>query len=64
MEEANSFVKLAHIHVRDKNYDVSISLNTISRTIHVFKYNEEKVLCEYEVFDNTEDCCDYLELLL
>ena len=64
METANTFVKLAHIHVRDRNYDVAISLCVATRHIHVFKYNTEKVLCQYEIFDNTEECCDYLELIL
>ena len=64
MEDVNSFITIAHIHVRDRNYDVYVSMNVTSRHIHVFKYDTDRVTCEYEVFNHYQDACDYLELLL
>jgi hypothetical protein len=64
MMEANPFITIAHIHVRDRNYDVYVSMSLATRNIHVFKYSEERVACEYEVFSRYSEACDYLELLL
>ena len=61
---ANPFITIAHIHVRDRNYDVYVSMSLVTRNIHVFKYSEERVVCEYEIFANHNDAADYLELLL
>jgi len=60
----NGFVTIANIYVRDRDYTVYVSLCTVTRHIHVFKFNEERVKCEYEVFTNQLDAADYLELLL
>jgi predicted transcriptional regulator YheO len=64
MEDANAFITIANIHVRDRNYDVHVSMNLATRCLHVFKYDTERVTCAYEVFDCYLDACDYLELLL
>jgi len=64
MESVNPFITIAHIHVRDRNYDVYVSMCLSSRHIHVFKYSEAKCHCEYEVFNSHNEACDYLELLL
>lgn len=58
------FIRIANIWVRDRNYMVHISIHTQTQHIHVFKYNEEKCICEYEVFNNSTEAADYLELLL
>ena len=60
----HSMVPIAHIHVRDRNYDVYVSMSLITRNIHVFKYSEDRSVCEYEVFSQYQDAQDYLELLL
>lgn len=64
MEDFNAYVTIANIHVRDRNYDVHVSMNVVTRCLHVFKYDVERVTCAYEVFDNYLAACDYLELLL
>jgi hypothetical protein len=64
MEDVNSFITIAHIHVRDRNYDVHVSMSLATRYIHVFKYDTHRVTCAYEVFNHYQDACDYLELLL
>ena len=46
----NSMVPIAHVRVGNKDYCAYISICSISRNIHVFKYNEEIGQCEYEVF--------------
>ena len=59
-----SFFTIANIYVRDRDYTVHVSICTSNGHIHVFKYDEERVCCQYEVFDNHYDAADYLELLL
>ena len=58
------FHTIANIYVRDRNYTVHVSLCTTNHHIHVFKYDEERVVCEYEIFNNHHEAADYLELLL
>lgn len=60
----NTFVPLAHVYVRDRGYCVYISMCTVTQHVHIFKYNEDKMICEYEVFDHVELVSDYLEAIL
>ena len=60
----NTFVPLAHVYVRDRDYCVYISMCTVTQHVHVFKYNEHKCTCEYEVFEELYYVQDYLEALL
>ena len=60
----NTFVPLAHVYVRDRDYCVYISMCTVTQHVHVFKYNEQRYTCEYEVFDELYYVQDYLEDLL
>ena len=48
----NSMVPIAHVRVGNKDFNAYISICSVSRNIHVFKYNEELCICEYEVFAN------------
>ena len=64
MESANAFVTIANIYVRDRNYTVHVSLCCTSHRIHVFKYDESRYLCEYEIFGSASEAEEYLELLL
>ena len=59
-----SFFTIANILVRDRNYTVHVSLCTTNGHIHVFKYDEQRVTCQYEIFNNHYEAADYLELLL
>ena len=44
----NSMVPIAHVRVGDKDFNAYISICSISRNIHVFKYDEYQ--CKYDVF--------------
>jgi hypothetical protein len=59
---ANSMVPIAHIHVSDTDYNVYISMCTVSHQMHIFKYNDR--WCAYEVFAREDDACSWLELPL
>ena len=54
-------INIAHVHVRDLGYSVFISMDVTTRNLHVFKYDEQHVICEYEVFDTQYECAHYLE---
>ena len=57
------FIRVANIHVRDRNYTAHVSICSNGH-VHVFKYSEERVICEYNIFDNHVEAAEYLELLL
>jgi hypothetical protein len=59
-----SFITVANIYVRDRNYTVHVSICQANGHIHVFKYDETRVTCQYEIFNNHNEAADYLELLL
>ena len=56
---ANSMIPIAHIHVNDRDYNIYISMCTITRHMHMFKYNDR--WCDYEVFATEGDACSWLE---
>jgi len=64
MENINPMVSIAHVYVRDRNYTVSVTMNMSNRRLHIFKYSEDSVQCEYEIFDVYEEACEYLEHVL
>lgn len=55
----NSIVHLAHVKVADQDYNIAISVCTTTNNIHIFKYDE--ISCAYEIFDNQEAACRFLE---
>jgi hypothetical protein len=57
----NDMVNLAHVYVRDRDYNVFLSMCTTSKRLHAFKYCERTYTCEYSVFDDYDACCQYLE---
>ena len=59
-----TFTTIANVYVRDRQYNVHVSINNVTRAIHVFKYDEQHTVCEYEMFNNHYEAADYLELLL
>lgn len=59
-----NFTTIANVYVRDRQYNVHVSINNVTRAIHIFKYDERHTICEYELFNNHFDAADYLELLL
>lgn len=56
---ANSMIPLAHIQVAERDYSVYISLCTVTRQMHIFKYNQ--LYCSYEVFAEEGAACRWLE---
>ena len=44
----NAMLPIAHVRVGDRDYNCYISICSITRNIHVFKYNE--LHCKYDVF--------------
>ena len=54
----NTMVPLAHVTVRDRDYQCYISMDSVSRNIHIFKYTD--MSCDYEVFSDYDEACDYL----
>ena len=59
MRIQDTIIPVAHIHVNDTDYNVYISICTATKHMHIFKYND--VCCEYEVFDGSEDACEFIE---
>jgi hypothetical protein len=57
--EYNPYITVAHITVRDRDYNVHISLNTETHQMHVFKYSETE--CQYEILDNQISVQEFLD---
>lgn len=55
-----TFHTVAHVAVRDRDYNVYISINTETAQMHVFKYSESLCLCEYELCSNQTEVRLYL----
>ena len=49
MESANTIISIAHVYIAEHDYMVKVSMCTVSRRIHIFKYNNFS--CEYDQFD-------------
>jgi len=49
-ESVNGMISIAHVQVKDKGFNAYVSMCLITRTIHVFKYND--LCCDYDVFDS------------
>jgi hypothetical protein len=60
--QANSIIPLVHIHVSDTGYNVYISMCTVTRNMHIFKYNDQ--CCAYEIFHEQGAASRWLELPL
>jgi putative heme degradation protein len=43
-------VSIAHVAVKDRGFNVHVSLNMLNHALHVFKYNEDSSVCQYEIF--------------
>jgi hypothetical protein len=57
-------VPLAHVAIKDRDFNVFVSVNTYNQDIHVFKYNEDTGTCAYDVFARNEEVLDFLDLPL
>lgn len=45
-------ISIAHVHLKDRDCNVAVSLNTLTHCLHLFKYDESTGICEYEVFED------------
>lgn len=59
MESPNSIVHLAHVTVADRDYNVAVSQNRATGSIHIFKYNS--TCCDYLICDSAEEAYKFLE---
>jgi hypothetical protein len=48
----NEIISIAHVHLKDRDCCVAVSLNTLTHALHLFKYDEASGICVYEVFDD------------
>lgn len=48
------------MRVKDRDYTVNVSVNMVTGTMHLFKYNDQQ--CVYEVFDCQSSGADWLDL--
>jgi hypothetical protein len=46
------FISIAHVHLKDRECDVAVSLNTETHCLHLFKYSADLGTCTYEVFED------------
>ena len=58
----NAMVPIAHVQVGNRDFNAYISMCSVTRNIHVFKYNDRR--CDYEVFDNQRDAQNWINLYL
>lgn len=56
-----SIVALAHVHVVGVEHNVYISMSLPDRNLHVFKYDEDRSVCEYEVFSCQSEASDWIQ---
>lgn len=55
----NPYVTVAHVTVRDRGYTAHISINTVSRQLHVFKYTATQ--CCYDMLDDAAAVTRFLD---
>ena len=53
-------INIAHVHLKDRDCCVSVSLNTLTHALHLFKYSEETGICVYECFEDHSLAQDWL----
>lgn len=59
MNDNITMVQIAHVQVKDKNFNAVISMCPDSMNLHIFKYNDYG--CDYEVFQDKWAATLYLE---
>jgi len=59
---SNNMMALAHVRVANSETCVYISICMTTRNVHIFKYNEHS--CDYGIFDNQADACQFIALQL
>ena len=54
-------ITLAHVHVLGPEHNVHLSISMPTHTLFVFKYDEEKGLCEYDYFSDQGETSDWIQ---
>lgn len=54
-----TMMPIVHVNVADNDFNVYISVCTTTNQFHIFKYNGE--CCNYEIFDNQEEACQFIQ---
>jgi len=62
--QPNYIVPVAHVNVKDTDVNIYVSICMLSRNIHIFKYNEDLSICEFEVCESQAEASHYMELPL
>ena len=51
---------LAHVCVKDAAFNVYLSICMTSFRVHVFRYSEDRVCCDYAVCETEQEATEYL----
>ena len=64
MNDFNPIHRVANVEVKDRDFSISISVNTLTAIMHIFKYDSET--CAYECFstEETDQACTWISLPL
>jgi hypothetical protein len=51
---------LANVEVSDRDYCIALSVNTQTKTMHIFKHNDK--ICQYQLFtvEETDQACMWI----
>ena len=59
--QPNYIVPVAHVNVKDTDTNIYVSICMLTRNIHIFKYNEDMSICEFEVCGSQAEASRYME---
>jgi len=62
--QPNYIVPIAHVNIADTDTNIYVSICMLTRNIHIFKYNEDLSVCEFEVCESQAEASRYMELPL
>ena len=62
MAKTNRHIRpIAHVSVKDRDFNVHVSLNMLDHRLHVFKYCENTGICSYDVFEDHDTARHWIE---
>lgn len=59
--QPNYIVPVAHVNVKDTDTNIYVSICMLTRNIHIFKYNEDMSICEFEVCESQAEASRCME---
>ena len=57
----NYIVPVAHVNIKDTDVNIYVSISMLTRNVLIFKYNEDKSICEFEVCESQCEASAYME---